>query len=150
MSVISVLIVGPDNTVLLGKHADGPFKGKWGIPSLRSEHERRPQICAAQLVECSLLGIVGKASSIVKECKPLGKTANGMIVYVYKTNLGTLDSILTNSSAYLKRCFPVDGLPKGIVAWDKCLWNNTQSFLNSKLDTFTQDALQFFELSLSR
>lgn len=131
---------------MIGKHADGPYKGKWGIPSIRSEHERRPQICAAQLVECSLLGIVGKASSIVKDCKPLGKTANGMTVYVFNTSLGTLDTLISNGSAYLKRCFPIHGLPKGIVAWDKCAWSS-KSF---SLDVFTQDALQFFELTLSR
>jgi hypothetical protein len=139
-----VVVQNKEQKVLLGKHADGPFKGKWGIPSLSSEHERRPQICAAQLVECSSMGILGKASALVKECKQLGKTVNGMIVYSLTTSCDSLDSILTNCSSYLKRCFPANGIPKGVVAWEKCEWVSLTE--TKTLDKFTQDAFQFLSI----
>ena len=140
--IVCVVVRGPDNTILVGKHADGQFKGKWGIPSLQSQ-ERRPQICAAQLVECCSMGILGKASSLVKECKPLGKTVNGMIVYTFSTSISTLDTILTNLSVYVKQCFPTHAIPKGFVAWEKCKWISLQS---KHFDSFTQDAIQFLSL----
>jgi len=146
---VCLLIQRSDGKVLLGKHENGSFKNKWGIASLGAEQDRRPQDCAAKLAEVSSLGMLGRASSLVGRCAKVGKTLDGITVYLIRTELDSLDALLTSSSAYITRCFPKHGCPPGLVAWKKCKWID-YSEPHSHLDKFTRSALQFIALTRSQ
>ena len=128
---------------MLGKHASGPYEGKWGFSSLSAELDRRPQECAAKLAEVCTLGMRGRASGLVKDCKKIGKTLKGMQIYVLEEQ-NTLASAINNCSEYMTRCFPKGAIPPGILAWSRCKFININE-IKKTLDPYTQDALQFMQ-----
>ena len=129
---------------MLGKHASGPFQGKWGFASLSAELDRRPQECAAKLAEVCTLGIKGRASSLVQKCKKLGKTVNGLQVYCLEVE-ESLDESLNGCTQYLLRCFALGNLPPGVCAWSKCKFYDIADIKKS-LDQYSRDTLQFLQL----
>ncbi len=141
------LVIRWGTKVLVGKHASGPYKGKWGFASLSAELDRRPQECAAKLAEVCIVGMQGKSSALVKACKKQGKTVKGLQVYCFEEHeLEPLSKKLTNIYLYLSRCFPKGAIPLGLVAWSKCKVIDLQETCKKTLDTYTQDALQFLHM----
>lgn len=124
----------------MGKHADGAFKGKWGFASLSAEADRRPQDCAAKLAEVCTVGMLGRASALLKQCEKKGRTIKGMHVYVLSTPILALDEYIHHTSAHLLRCFPKNACPPGLVAWTSCKWIDCTDVLS--MDTYSYDALQ--------
>ena len=150
-SQVVCLIIQSGTRVLIGKHANGPYEGKWGFASLSAELDRRPQECAAKLAEVCHVGMLGKSSALVKKCKKQGRTLNGLQVYCIEDsgkNLETLSKILGNMYAYFTRCFPKGGIPIGLVAFSKCKVIDFHDKCD-RLDPYTQDALQFLQLNSS-
>jgi hypothetical protein len=148
-SQVVCLVIQSGQKVILGKHADGPFKGKWGFASLSAELDRRPQECAAKLAEVCHVGMLGKSSALVKKCKKQGKTVNGLQVYCIQDDddIDSLSKRLGHIYAYVKRCFPKGGIPIGVLAFSKCKVIDLHEKCDS-LDPYTQDALQFLKLKL--
>jgi hypothetical protein len=146
MNVVCCIIQRGDGKVLIGKHADGVCKGKWGIASLGAEFHRRPQECAAKLIEVCTMGILGKAgNTLTHKCMKQGRTRNGLLVYKIQTEHDALDEQITNVSSYVLRCFPKTGVPPGLVAWTKCKWIDATD--TTHVDSYTVDALQFIMLA---
>jgi ADP-ribose pyrophosphatase YjhB (NUDIX family) len=139
-SLVCTVIQRDDKKVLVGKHADGPWKGKWGFASLSAETDRRPQDCASKLAEVCTVGMLGRASSLLKQCEKQGRSIKGMHVYVLRTSVSALDEYIQNASAHLLRCFPKSACPPGLVAWTSCKWVDLEDVLT--MDTFSYDAMQ--------
>lgn len=145
-SVVCLVIERWDKKVLVGKHADGPFKGKWGFASLSAETERRPQDCASKLAEVCTVGMLGRASALLKQCSKQGRTIKGMHVYKLHTSNTALDEYIHNASAHLLRCFPKNLCPPGLVAWTSCKWIDLNDVM--VMDTYSYDALQHLRASV--
>jgi ADP-ribose pyrophosphatase YjhB (NUDIX family) len=139
-TLVCTVIQREDGKVLVGKHADGAFKGKWGFASLSAETDRRPQDCASKLAEVCTVGMLGRASSLLKQCEKQGRSFMGMHVYLLHTAINNLDEYVHNASAHLLRCFPKNACPPGLVAWTSCKWISKDDVL--VMDKYSYDALQ--------
>jgi hypothetical protein len=97
-------------------------------------------------LEVSTLGLTGGISSTKKLCSLQGKTIHGLAVY--KVSVEThLAELITNSTKYLLKCFPLGGAPPGMLAWKKCkMVSIEEASVHSNLDDITKEALEFLRL----
>lgn len=131
------VVVCHDGQVLVGKHADGPFKGKWGVPSIDASVDRRPSRVAGRLAESSVLGMLGTRNTV--SLQKLEPSALGLQVYELSTSLSELPTVLERTCAFLVSCFPSGtSMPTGLVPWTGCKWMSNQS--DGLLDPISMDA----------
>jgi hypothetical protein len=149
-SLICILILCKDS-LLLGRHAAGPHANMWGAASTQLlEGDERPQESASKLLEVSTYGLLGCSSKIKKQCELVGKTLHGLTVYKFNSSNSDLDSMISGISKYLRKCFPVGGLPLGLVPWKSCKTIPLQYYFTcAGLDPITLDALHYYRLTCS-
>jgi hypothetical protein len=143
---IVCLVLQRDTDYFLGQHGAGVNENKWGFPSVRmSDKDERPQDTASKLLEVSTLGMYGPITSTKKLCVFQGKTINGILVY--KINIEpNLEFKIKHISKYLFKCFPIGGIPAGILAWKQCKMVSMQDALHqSNKDSITKEILEFLK-----
>lgn len=143
-NIVAVVICNAQKQVLVGKHSDGPFKGMWGIPSIDSSVDRRPQRVAEILTETSLLGMLGTRNSV--KAIRLPTTPLGLQLYKVETTLQELPNILENTCRFIQSCFPVgSSIPAGLIPWTHCKWILYDEILKP-MDPFACDAKQQLQI----
>jgi hypothetical protein len=138
--VALVLVNSNTKKMFLGKHADGPFKGKWGIPSVDGSVDRRPQRVAELLAETAFLGTVGTRNTV--KAVRLPTTPLGLQVYKVETTIEELPNFLEAVCRYTESCFPVGNVvPPGLIPWTHCKWISLDESCKP-MDPFASDAKQ--------
>lgn len=128
-----------DGEVFVGKHADGPFKGKWGVPSIDASVDRRPQRVAQRLLETSLIGMLGTRNHV--SVKKLTSSALGLQMYEATTHVADLPLFVQNTCEFVASCFAAGAsVPAGLIPWTACKWHKIDEKLQGA-DPFTVDAL---------
>jgi hypothetical protein len=132
------------NKIFIGKHADGPFKGKWGIPSIDGSVDRRPQRVAELLGETAFLGSLGTRNTI--KVIRLPTTPLGLQLYKTETTLTELPDVLENVCRFMQSCFPVgSNIPPGLIPWTHCKWISLEESCKP-MDPFALDAKQQLQI----
>ena len=132
------VVVSCDGHVLLGKHAEGPFKGKWGVPSIDSSVDRRPSRVALRLAETCCLGMLGTRNTLT--ATRMQPSALGLQLYEVKTDVAMLPVLLERVCAFVGSCFAAGSqVPTGLVPWQACKWSSVPS--DVQLDPISQDAV---------
>lgn len=138
-----VLLDSSGTLLFMGKHGAGSNENKWGFPSVTSGKDDRPQDTAAKLFEVCTLGMYGSLSSTKKKCVLGGKTVHGISVYRVKVE-DNLDLKIKNITRYLIKCFPLGGIPSGVLAWKKCkMFTLEEALRHPNLDGYTKETLEF-------
>lgn len=132
------LILYHDNQIFVGKHAEGPFRGKWGVPSIDSSVDRRPQRVALRLAESCSLGMLGTRNTIyVVKRQP---SALGLQLYELQTDVIQFPLHLERACAFLASCFPAGAsVPTGLLPWQGCKWISDTT--EAQLDPISMDAI---------
>lgn len=140
-NIVAVVLYNPNTKKLfMGKHADGPFKGKWGIPSIDGSVDRRPQRVAEMLAETAFIGSLGTRNTI--KTIRLPTTPLGLQVYKVETFYEELPSLLESVCRFMQSCFPVGNTaPPGLIPWTHCKWISADESLKP-MDPFASDAKQ--------
>lgn len=120
--------------VFYGKHAEGPYKGKWGFASVDSNIERRPQNAAERLAETSTLNILDNYT-FTKTTTPLG-----IQVFEIKTENKDFPAQLERVCKFTRSCFPLNSCPPGLSAWTACKWSPA---IVKDVDPYTKEMQQF-------
>lgn len=142
---ILCLVLFCENRVLIGKHRAGKNENMWGFPSIHINDDR-PQDTAKKLLEVCSLGLTGGISSTKKLCSLQGKTIHGLAVYRVQVEEQLAEQI-TNATKYFSKCFPLDALPVGVLAWKKCKMVTLEEAMGqTKLDDITKEALEFLNI----
>lgn len=145
-SILSLVLTQPDSTpfFLIGKHSSGPNENKWGFPSVKiNENDDRPQDTASKLFEVCTLGMYGSLSKTKKKCVLQGKTVHGISVYTVEVEKN-VELKIKNISKYLLKCFPLGGIPTGVLAWKRCKMVSIEEIiLHTNLDAFTKETVEF-------
>lgn len=137
-TLVAVLLVHGEDKIFIGKHADGPFKGKFGVASIDSSVDRRPSRVALRLAESCTLGALGTRNTL--SAVRLQPSALGLQLYEVKVELEELPDVLENISAFLKSCFPTEAnIPTGLLPWMACRWLHAKDEL--QLDPISMDAV---------
>jgi hypothetical protein len=119
-TLVAVVLVH-DDKILLGKHAHGPFKGKWGVASIDSSVDRRPSRVALRLAESCTLGCIGTRNTVT--ATKMQPSALGLQLYEVQVPLNELPDVLERVCAFIQSCFPVGAeIPTGLVPWLGCRW----------------------------
>ena len=142
---VVAVVVSCEGNVLVGKHADGPFRGKWGLASIDASVDNRPQRVALRLAESSLLGLLGNRNNI--KLKKRNPSALGLQIYELETHVSELPTLLANACSFLTSCFPAGATPTGLVAWTSCAWVKDVGDLS--MDPFSQDAILAWKTTAS-
>jgi hypothetical protein len=132
------VILSHDNRIFVGKHADGPFKGKWGVPSIDSSVDRRPSRVAVRLAESCCLGMLGTRNTLTATKRQ--PSALGLQLYEVHVELADLPIVLERACAFIQSCFPAGtDVPTGLVPWSGCKWISSSD--EASLDPISLDAL---------
>lgn len=142
-NIVAVVIVNSEGHVFVGKHADGPFKGKWGVASIDSSVDRRPMRAAARLLETCVVGMLGTRNNMFG-LKKHTQSAMGLQLFEFKTDIATLPDLVENACSYMESCFAVgSSVPTGLIPWSSCKWLKREDKL-SGMDPIAADAITHF------
>jgi len=132
------VILHHEDDVFVGKHADGPFKGKWGVPSIDSSVDRRPSRVAVRLAESCCLGMLGSRNVI--SATKMRPSALGLQLYEVTVPVADLPALLERACGFIESCFPAgSSIPTGLVPWQACKWMKASDEM--ALDPISMDAL---------
>lgn len=132
------VVLHRNDEIFVGKHADGPFRGKWGVPSIDSSVDRRPMRVALRLAESSCLGMLGTRNTLtVKKLQP---SALGLQLYEVETEIAQFPMLIERTCTFLASCFPAgSAIPTGLIPWHGCKWVSDTTAVS--LDPISLDAI---------
>lgn len=140
-NIVALVLRFEDGSVLLGKHASGPHQGEWGIPTIDSSIDRRPQVAASRLARTATIGMQGRYREI--EDGIVSKTVSAMGARIYETPADFSLQDLNRTCNYLRECFPHAEAPAGLIPWtlvDSAI--PKLPFSAHRLDKYTIDVFQ--------
>ena len=137
-TLVAVVLVHDGDKIFIGKHADGPFKGKFGLASIDSSVDRRPSRVALRLAESCTMGALGTRNTLT--AVRMQPSALGLQLYEVKVELNELPDVLEKISAFIKSCFATEAnIPTGVLPWTACRWMHVKEDL--QLDPISMDAV---------
>jgi len=131
------VVIRCGDLVFYGKHAEGPYEGKWGFASVDSHIESRPKQAARRLAETSTLGLLDNYT-MEKKTTPLG-----IKVFVIKTENKDFATQLERVSRFNRSCFPLGSSPPGLAPWSHTKFSDEKL---SDVDLYTREIQQFIFL----
>jgi hypothetical protein len=121
--------------IMLGRHANGPYKGLWGVASSSELMDKRPQRRAARLAEYSCLGLLGPLRDMEPLCKHVltervhksKKESYTLHLYTVEQDDDSLPYKIVHTSNYIESCYEkqIDGtfaMPENLLPWIVVKW----------------------------
>jgi hypothetical protein len=128
------VVIRFQDLVFYGKHAEGPYKGKWGFASVDSSIDARPLKSAIHLAETSSCGLLDNYN-VKKTTTPLG-----IQVYEIETTNKNFPEQLQRVSRFNRSCFPLGASPPGMSPWSHAKWSGE---IMKDVDPYTKEMQQF-------
>ena len=114
--------------VLLGRHAYGVYRGRWGLANSADLTDRRSQRRAARLAEFTTLGLTGPIRDMEPRCKPKGETTM-LKIQMYEVEDAPVDlpTQIMSVSRYVESCVIKEEtgkytIPDYVFPWLQLLW----------------------------